>query len=64
MHAAQAMDLRRQAAAPVTMASATSAFMAAFRRDVHFLERDDQVLTRNIAAATAFIANYSASASR
>lgn len=64
MHAAQAMDLRRQAAAPVTMASATGAFMAAFRRDVPFLQRDDQILTRNIAAATAFIANYSVSPSR
>jgi histidine ammonia-lyase len=47
------------------MASATAEFMQAFRRHVPFLARDDQVLTRNIAAATAFIAGYKpAAASR
>jgi hypothetical protein len=32
--------------------------MQGFRRHVPFLERDDQILTLNIAAATAFIAGY------
>lgn len=60
MHGAQAMDLRLRSETPVRMAAATAAFMQAFRQHVPFLERDDQILTRNIAAATAFIAAYGA----
>jgi histidine ammonia-lyase len=62
MHAAQAMDLRLRSQTTVQMASATAAFMQAFRRHVPFLERDDQIPTRNIAAATAFIAGYDSAA--
>lgn len=58
MHAAQAVDLRLEASKPVAIAAATGTFKAAFRQAVPFLERDDQVLTRNIAAAAAFITGY------
>ncbi len=58
MHAAQAVDLRLQAEKPVAIALATARFMNAFRQTVPFLERDDQVLTRNIAAAADFTTAY------
>lgn len=58
MHAAQAVDLRLRAETPMAIAPATAAFKAAFRQAVPFLEQDDQILTRNIAAAASFITGY------
>ena len=58
MHAAQAMDLRLRSDPAVQMAPKTATFLENFRKQVPFLEKDDQILTRDIAKATAFIRKY------
>ncbi len=55
LHAAQAIDLRRQADPDFTLSPAGADFVRSYRAGVPFLERDDRILTRDIAATARFL---------
>ena len=55
MHAAQAVDLRLRQNPDLALSPVTRALLAEYREHVPFLDRDDQVLTENIAASAAFL---------
>lgn len=57
MHAAQAVDLRLRADPDLALSPVTRLLHAEFRRAVPFLAADTRILTEDIAAATAFVAN-------
>lgn len=55
MHAAQAVELRLRQKPELALAPVTRRLLAQYRERVPFLERDDQMLTTNIAASAAFL---------
>ncbi len=57
MHAAQAIDLRRQQDPTLSMGTGTSAMFAAFRQQVPFLDHD-RALTPDISAAHDFLSSF------
>ena len=56
MHAAQAVDLRRQLTPEINISSKTHTMLAQYRRHVPFLSRDDHILTNDIAESDAYLA--------